>query len=383
MNREDWLDRVKGIACIIVFLNHFFLTFRYVCLGLNEIVLLRPFHVLINGNYGVCIFLLISAYVISVPIYRQKDFGKVQKTLFKRYPRLMLPVFFSSLFAYFLYTLGGYYNQEIGSILGNQWLMGKYTEPLTLKNLFLSSLIKVWWNGDASFNAPFWMLQILFFGTFLTVIVTMITAIEKQYGVIILVLLAGIYTYLSSIYLCFILGMLLAYLKCKTNFWEKWRQIRGFWGINIALLIASFCLPGYADDIIEYIDCIFPESAYVCNSSFYNIIGSFLLIFFLMGMERIKKLLEKSKVLKGVSQISFSIYLIHWPVICSLSCFLYLKLQGLDMEKNIVCTIIFGITVIIVAIVAKIFYELVEKRICNKAVAKICERYFEKSISYK
>ena len=194
MNREDWLDRVKGIACVIVFLNHFFLTFGYTCLGLNKIVLLRPFHVLVNGNYAVCIFLIISAYVISVPIYRKGDFGKVQQTLFKRYPRLMVPVFFSSLLSYFLHTLGGYYNREAGSLLGNQWLMGKYAEPLTLKNLFLTSLVRVWWNGDASFNAPFWMLQILFFGTFLTVIVTMITAIEKQYGAIILVILAGVYT---------------------------------------------------------------------------------------------------------------------------------------------------------------------------------------------
>lgn len=377
MNREYWLDRVKGIACVVVFLNHFFLTFGYTCLGLNKIVSLRPFHVLVNGNYAVCLFLLISAYVISVPIYRQKNFEKVQKTLAKRYPRLMLPVFFSSLFVYFLYNLVGYYNQEAGNILGNQWLMGKYVEPLTLKDLFLTSLIRVWWNGDASFNAPFWMLQILFFGTFLTVIVTMITAIEKQYGGIILAMLTLIYTYLGSFYLCFILGTLLAYLKCRTNFWEKWKKRKIFLGINIILLISSFCLPGYADIIVKVMTCIFSENAFVCNGSFYNIMGSFLLVFSLMGMERVKQCLEKSKILNAISQISFSVYLVHWPIICSLSCFLYLKLQGKGYRENIVYTIIFFITVIVVAVVGKMFNVLVEKKVCDSIVKKVCDKYFE------
>lgn len=381
MNREVWLDRVKGIACVIVFLNHFFLTFGYTCLGLNKVVLQRPFSVLVNGNYAVCLFLLISAYVISVPIYRQKDFGKVQQTMFKRYPRLMLPVFFSSVISYILYTLGGYFNQEAGVALGNQWLMGKYQEPLTFKNLFLTSLIRVWWNGDVSFNAPFWMLQILFFGTFLAVIVTMITATEKRYmGGIILAMLALIYTYLSSYYLCFILGTLLAWLKCRTNFQEKWKQSKIFLGINIILLIGAFCLPGYSSIVIKVMAYIFPENTFVCNGSFYNIVGSFLLIFSLMGMERVKDCFEKSKILNAISQISFSVYLVHWPIVCSLSCFLYLKLQEMNIEKNIVCTIIFVITVVVVVIVAKIFNELVEKKICDRAVAKICERYFEKSV---
>lgn len=258
--------------------------------------------------------------------------------------------------------------------------MGKYAEQLTLKNLFLSSLIKVWWNGDASFNAPFWMLQILFFGTFLTVIITMITAIEKQYGGIILAILALIYTYLGNLYLCFILGTLLAYLKCRTNLWKKWKQSKVFLGINIILLLSAFGLPGYSDAIIEVAVRLFSENAFVCTGNFYKIVGSFLLIFSLMGLEGIKKFLEKSKVLKAVSEVSFSIYLIHWPIVASLSCFLYLQLQGMGIEKNMICTIVFVITAITVVIVAKIFNELVEKRICNKAVAKICERYFEKSI---
>lgn len=259
------------------------------------------------------LILLISAYVISVPVYKQKDFEKVQQTLFKRYPRLELPVFFSSVISYILYTRG-YFNQEVEDALGNQWLMGKYTEPLTLKNLFLTSLIKVWWNRDASFNAPFWMLQILFLG------------------------------------------------------------------INIILLISAFCLPGYSSIVIKVITYTFRENTFVCNGSFYNIVGSFLLIFSLMGMEKVKECFEKSKILNGVSEISFSVYLVHWPIVCSLSCFLYLKLQEMNIGKNIVCTVVFVITVIVVAIVAKIFNKFVEKKICDRAVAKICERYFEKSI---
>ena len=65
MEREKWIDSLKGIACVIVFLNHFWLTFAYTCIGLNKIVTIRPFNILVNGNYAVCLFLIISAYVIS------------------------------------------------------------------------------------------------------------------------------------------------------------------------------------------------------------------------------------------------------------------------------------------------------------------------------
>ena len=374
MDREKWIDSIKWIACVIVFLNHFYLTFGYTCIGLNNIVTLRPFNILCNGNYAVCLFLIVSAYVISKPIYISKDFKRVQKTLVKRYPRLMLPVFFSSLVSYILYLLGVYFNQQAGEVLKNEWLRGKYNSPLTMKELFLTSTIKVWWNGDASFNAPFWMLQLLFFGTFLTVIITMLTAVKKR-GFVILGILLFIYTYLASFYLCFVCGVLLAYLSSRGYFKGEKKNKYKF-GINIFLLVFSLCLPGYAETIIDIISPI-AYGSFICDKRFYNIVGSFLLIFSLMGMEEIKLCLEKSKLLKRIRKISFSIYLIHWSIICSFSCWFYLSLLGTGYKKPIICTFVFGVTVIIVALVSEIFYELIEKRICNCIVEKICKGYLE------
>lgn len=379
MEREKWIDSLKGIACVIVFVSHFWLTFGYTCIGLNEIVTIRPFNILVNGNYAVCLFLIISAYVISKPIYLAKDFKRVQKTLLKRYPRLMLPVFFSSLFAYVLYSTMGYFNQQAGEVLKNEWLMGKYNSPLTIKELILTSFIKVWCNGDASFNAPFWMLQILFFGTFLTVIITMMTAVQKKYGILILTMLICVYIYISEVYLCFILGTLLAYLGSRNDIWKHQKKNNCHLGINIILMVCAICLPGYAKEIINIVSYIIPNDSFVCDTKFYNIVGSFLLIFSLMGMEGVKHCLESSKILDKVKEVSFSIYLVHWPIICSFSCFLYLSLQGTNYKKSVICTVVFLCTTVIVALVSKIFYTVVERKICDRVVEKICNVYFEES----
>ena len=95
MEREKWLDTLKVIACIIVFLDHFYLTFCRNIVRLNKLLDIKPLGIIINGNFAVCLFLVISAYIICVQIYKNNDFERIQKIAFKRYFRLMLPIYYS------------------------------------------------------------------------------------------------------------------------------------------------------------------------------------------------------------------------------------------------------------------------------------------------
>lgn len=104
--REKWIDGLRGIACIIVFVHHFYLTFGSICFGINELIKIRPFGIIANGNYSVCLFLTISAYLQGTQIYKSNDIEKTRMIIFKRYFRLAFPVFFSSFFSY-LISLGG------------------------------------------------------------------------------------------------------------------------------------------------------------------------------------------------------------------------------------------------------------------------------------
>ena len=107
MEREEWIDNLKGIACVIVFIHHCYLAFSSICYGINELVRIKPFNIIISGNYAVCTFLIISAYLVSTQIYKSCGVEKLKKIIFKRYFRLVFPVFFSSLISYLIYIRGG------------------------------------------------------------------------------------------------------------------------------------------------------------------------------------------------------------------------------------------------------------------------------------
>lgn len=271
---------------------------------------------------------------------------------------------------------GGYFNHEVASILGNKWLDGKYSFPLTITDLFLTSFVKVWWMGDASFNAPFWMLKTLFFGTFLSILVALVTDIDKKYSMVTFLALIGIYFLTGGYNLCFILGVFLAWLKYRVKLWN-------FLVTKICKLLAIFIF-GLGIFMPEFYKLYLKErlasnNGFIGSEIFYNIIGSFFILFGVMGIQRVKNIMAKSKILQEGGRISFAIYLVHWPIICSLSCWLYIQLSKTIIDKNRLISIIFVVTLIVVCMLARIFNKVIERKICNKLMTNICNKYFNTS----
>lgn len=374
--REKWLDAIKGIACIIVFLDHFYLTFFVKSNMINKILNVKAISILINGNLAVCLFLMISAYVISVPIYHHVNLEHIQKTVFKRYVRLMLPVFFASVFSLTIWHTMGYYNGQVADLMENSWLKGFFSQELTISNLFYSSLIGVWWKGDSLFNGPFWMLRTLFLGTYLAIILAILTSGNKirKWSGSILVIVLFVYLEVNVYDSCLVLGIILAYLSCRTNFFEKWKQNRNCIVISVFLFAVAWMLPAYQTELVAFFQELKGVPVYFSNRTFYNAIGSFLLLFSFMGLEKIKDFLGNNKLLGWISKISFSVYLLHWPIICSVSCWLYMQFGANPTRAEKIA--LFAITTLIVMIVAAAFHKLVEEQVCGKMVNKVCGLYF-------
>ena len=376
MEREKWLDTLKGLACLIVFLDHFYLAFRPQLEGVEAFLNIKPFAILINGNFAVCLFLLISAYIISSSVYCHRSFEAIQKIAFKRYFRLMPPIFFASILSLVISKTIGYFNDEVGAILNNGWLTGFFSQELTVGNMIKTSLVDVWWKGNSIFNGPFWMLYIMFLGTFLVIILSIITATGKKGGVLVLSCVLGIYLYLEDYLFCMVLGNILGYLKCNTEFFSKWNKNNICIVISVMLLLSAFYLPAYQIEIMDGISKIGIRNIFK-NRIFYNGMGSFFLVFSVMGLSKIKTFLGRSTILDRINEISFSIYLVHWPIISSFSCFVYLKLSdSFQQNMGMFMLMLFVCTVIVVLVFSKLFYEVIEKRVCNKFVEKICNSYF-------
>ena len=220
------------------------------------------------------------------------------------------------------------------------------------------------------------MLKTLFFGTFLTIIVTLGTYTEKKYALLIFLSLSIIYTSEGSYNLCFILGVLLAYLRYNLKVWELYiGKMCTF--VSVILLVSGIYLHTYWITIFG--KGLFSDTDFYGGGDavFYNIVGSFMVILSLMGLGNVRKIISKSHILRFVGKISFAIYLLHYPIICSLSCWLYIFLHNFIMDENKILSVVFIITTIVLCVGAKLFYEVIEKSICNKLTSKICAIYFE------
>ena len=145
MQKQDgriaWLDGFKGILCVLIFAHHFCLLFfpaiHYGAVapthanGVDTYLSQSPFSVILNGNYMVALFCLISAVVISRSIMQTQEKEKAVGIVVKRYLRLMLPLFFIGFITFLFLQFGWFTNQDVAQITGSPWASQYYKEPFS------------------------------------------------------------------------------------------------------------------------------------------------------------------------------------------------------------------------------------------------------------
>ena len=177
--RLDWIDGLRGICCILIFVHHFLLIFypgtysgnavpSHMIAKLDIYLAQSPFASLFNGNFLVCIFCVVSAVSISYSIFRRTDLNRLSRSMIKRFPRLALPLFVTSLLVYFMIKLSLFENDAAVRITQSWWLDLYYKNDPELWQVFRTSFIDVWFVGNSEFSTAFWMLKYIFYGSFAT-----------------------------------------------------------------------------------------------------------------------------------------------------------------------------------------------------------------------
>ena len=105
--RLHWLDGIKGLSCLFIFFHHFMLgSFPASHYGDAKPSLLNGFDallpscpflgIIVNGNFFVHLFILISGYVITWrTLYMENK--KIALFSLKRYFKLLFPIFVCAL----------------------------------------------------------------------------------------------------------------------------------------------------------------------------------------------------------------------------------------------------------------------------------------------
>ena len=175
-----YLEGIRGLAAIIVVLHHYILAFYPAMSSANEaqihnetsyfeeVMAQIPLNIFYNGGFAVCIFFILSGYVLSNNYHQNNNPQILIQYGVKRYFRLLVPVSVSILLAYTFVHLGFMNRLHLGDITKSKdWLAGSFnfSENITpmLKNMF----VDVFFLKDNTYNPVLWTMTYELLGSLL------------------------------------------------------------------------------------------------------------------------------------------------------------------------------------------------------------------------
>lgn len=369
IERIKWLDGLKGLFCIGIFYHHFLL--RYVpesyygqsigqcsklCLYLSE----SPLGVLINGNFYVFIFILISGYVVCRRTINVKP-DEIGVFVVKRYLKLAIPLLLCEIFYYVFYESG---------------VEGLFTETDNIKSFLIvpeNALIKVLCYGDTTFAGAFWMMNVIFVGGLLVIVIATIGWKNKKYamyvfGCVSLAMLSQKSYYFSVLFAGACLNCFFDLVQVNNS------SIINVVGVLLGLLLGGYPtgkLPGdltwrffgwEGGGIYELLILPFTnDSAYI-----WHWLASLILFISIYNGKWIKKILE-TKTLQWLGSLSYIFYVFHNLMRKLFNPLYYLVLNHFG-SRTIAVFVDSSIVLISLLIVCEIYrhiISIIENRIVN------------------
>lgn len=149
--REEYLDGLRGWAALIVVVYH-----TCLMMGLNLGVSFKP--IVMDGPFSVFIFFVLSGYVLSVAAFKSSDRRAIVDMAIRRYPRLTVPVFCISAAALVLMLSGTMHNVGAAKVTGSElWMSQFYAFKGSLVDMLDFSLWRVYTDHPApTYNSSLW-----------------------------------------------------------------------------------------------------------------------------------------------------------------------------------------------------------------------------------
>jgi peptidoglycan/LPS O-acetylase OafA/YrhL len=303
-----------------------------------------------------------SGYVLTKKYLDTNDSGLLRSGAAKRYPRLAIPAGASMIFAYVLQRTGLMFTQFAPEIGSAGWPMDAYKATVGLDEV-LREFLSLPFAGSVPINAPLWTIMLELIGSFLMFAAYALfgrrrpVATTILFAVLSMLVFRGLFVQLHL--LTIFAGSLLHYIM---------RHLRGISGLPVVMVLAG--IVGGAYDFSPWFDWLripmptlpvpMPDLAGKEREVF-NAIGAILLVAGVLGSNAIARALS-CQPLTYLGKISFSLYLIHWPIICSVSfgtMYLLKVRNGIDYLAALGATAM--VTAVVVLAAAHLFEKLVDR----------------------
>lgn len=328
-----YLDGLKGLGCVIVFLTHFVFAFYYGMYhyqpeschlpgNLDIVIGKSPLNLFFNGNTAVRLFLILSGYLLCLSFFLTGDKNRLKQSARKRYLRLMPAVLVVNAAVWLCMILGLYQNGQAAALAGSvEWFAGFNAFEPSFIGMLKESLYGCFLFGTNDYNGVLWTLQMLFLGAYLDYALAYFVGGLKFrwliYGVLAIVLLRTDF-----------LGIFLGYVLCDFMHTDWiWRKklcgMSGFCWLIFAVGLYFMCYPsagfGYEDTIWGILPVVFVN--------YYHIFGVLCFVFAVLNLEPVQRFFSL-KVFQYLGRISYSLYLIHFLVIATLGAWFFLKFEA-------------------------------------------------------
>lgn len=368
MRKIKYLDGLRGFAAFQVVFHHFILAFYPALFSGPGIPTHLPdswevsasgsfLNLLWDGNFAVCIFFVLSGFVLSHKFFLKKEEEIVTASAVKRYFRLALPVAFSVFIGFIFMKLSLLYNQPAGIISGSGWFSSLWDFEPNFFDSISQGFFGAFFYNIFDYNKLLWTIAYEFLGSFLVFSFLAIFGKAKNrflaYAFLILV-------FLQTYYLAFILGVLLSDLVANEKEILRRFDKRKIWRISfffLGLFLASFPIGREAQGTIyEFMNFSWLTEPAV----FYHVVGSFLLMIVLLE-SRIMQRFFSCRPLLFLGEISFAMYLLHLVILGSFSSFVFLKFQAV-MAYHFAVLSSFLLSLPVIFITSYLAYEHVDKK---------------------
>jgi len=372
------LEGLRGAAALIVLLCHVQLGFypNHV----NDVFKAMPAHwsghlnsaivwgyaFLLDGRLAVYVFWVLSAYVISIGLFRAAEpRAYLVAAATKRYFRLAGPCLGAVLFAYLLMKSGLMFS--LGLTTDNEWLRSTYDFAPN----FLAALKFVAWNaffdyqGSPNYNHVLWSIEAEMYGSFFCFAIFGVLGQSPHRFLIYALVPVGLVLLKMTWLLCFFVGFVLCdydYLPPSTT---------GLLGRLKKVEKMVFSCPKWSTAIFVGLVIWGKFALHMMGliADPANLVMAVLIVYLTIRLAPVHAFLA-SRPMAWLGKISFSLYLIHLPIICSLGSWLFLYGWPTGWVGAIAC----GVTLVTSLSVAAIFQRLIDAP--SVQLANTIGRYF-------
>ncbi|QWI16766.1 acyltransferase [Bacillus wiedmannii] len=351
------LDSIRGLAALTVVFGHFCLMLP----SLPNSIKFSPLRFLWAGGEAVIVFYVLSGFVLSMALYHSKT--NYWGYLIKRFVRIYIPYYFWIIITFALFILFSPY--EVVGL--RDWFYDRWQGSITkldilnhfvlLNNFFTENYNPVIWSlaQEMRISIVFPLLFLLFYK--LSWKKTILFAVSFSFISVFLNMLhigkaEGFYNgYADTLHFTsmFMVGMLLFKYQEKLIYsYRNMKKIKkGFLiALGIILYLYSILIYGFSRNDTTF---LLKDWGVVMGVS----------IFIIMAMSNLKvKVFLNKSVFVYLGEISYSIYLCHFPIMMVLFKLLYTKIPIFFLLiLCITMTLLFSI----------VSYHLIEKKCINWA----------------